>query len=554
MIYIIPFGDINMTNLHQVGGKNASLGEMFNNLMPRGIRIPDGFAVTAKAYRKLLDDNGICKQLEQTLQALDRDKYTNLNTIGEEARSLILSAKMPKDIIEEVKRAYRILSGDRGEIDVAVRSSATAEDLPTASFAGQLESFLNIRGEEQLIETIHRCFTSLFTDRAIKYREDQGFTHTEIAISVGIQCMVRSDKACSGVAFTLDPDSGFDKVIIINGIWGLGENLVQGRVTPDEFVVFKETLGRVKQPIVARKFGSKKLTMVYSDDNEHKQPVINLDTPPGKQDILVLNDEEIVTLADWCKSIESHYQRPMDIEWAKDGIDGLLYVVQARPETIHALGSKDKEVISYKIKEKGKVLTQGIALGEKIAAGEARVLHAPSETHKLQAGDVLITDITNPDWDPVMKKAAAIVTNKGGRTSHAAIVARELGVVAVVGAGNATEVIANGQQVTVSCAEGKVGYIYDGRLSWEEKKINLSGISIPETAPLFILGDPDRAFQLSFYPNKGVGLLRLEFIIANSLCVHPLALIRFDELIDNQDKRKIEHLTRHYKDKRKILY
>nr|MBP6695462.1 phosphoenolpyruvate synthase [Saprospiraceae bacterium] len=408
-----------------------------------------------------------------------------------------------------------------------------------------------ICGEKQLLDAIHRCYVSLFTDRAIKYRHDMGFTNIDIAISVGVQQMVRSDIASSGVAFTIDPDSGFQNVIIINGCWGLGENIVQGRVTPDEWHVFKPTLFEEKyNPVLKKLCGRKEYTMTYvknTEDVSADKTIINIDTPKDRQKNFSLTEEEVILLAQWCYTIEKHYGKAMDIEWAKDGINDKLYIVQARPETVHGKNKKQIREI-FTLKEKGKLLTKGIALGDKIASGKARIIYKPQDGDQLQKGEILVTDITNPDWDPILKKAAAIITNKGGRTSHAAIVARELGTVAVVGCGNATETIHNGQEITVSCAEGKEGNVYENILKWDVKEQDFSQLPFPKTAPMLILADPDRAYELSNYPNKGVGLLRLEFAISNSIKIHPLALIETEKVMDEKIKSDIKELTKGYTD------
>jgi pyruvate,water dikinase len=549
--HTLLFNQISITDIAKVGGKNASLGEMYNQLNPKGIGIPNGFALTADAYRLFRKHNNIEQQLNDLLLSLDTEHYSNLIEIGETARTLILSGTFPTDIIDAINEAYQTLSDNCGikNLDVAVRSSATAEDLPTASFAGRMESFLNISGEKQLLEAVHRCYASLFTDRAIKYRHDMGFTGIDVAISVGVQQMVRSDKASSGVAFTIDPDSGFENGIIINSAWGLGENIVQGRVTPDEWLVFKPTLFDEKlNPILKSHCGRKEYTMLYVQNAESasaEKTIVNIDTSAEKQNEFSLTKKEVIQLAQWCYKIEQHYGKAMDIEWAKDGLNNQLYIVQARPETVHGKEKKQVREI-FTLKEKGKLLTMGIALGDKIATGKARIILDPQDGDQLQKGEILVTDITNPDWDPVLKKAAAIITNKGGRTSHAAIVARELGTVAVVGCGNATEIIKNGQEITVSCAEGKEGNIYDGILKWDIKEQDFSQLPMPETKPMFILADPARAFELSNYPNQGVGLLRLEFAISNSIRIHPLALIEPEKVLDEKIKKEINELTKDY--------
>ncbi|MBK9045016.1 MAG: phosphoenolpyruvate synthase [Saprospiraceae bacterium] len=557
-IPVLFFREISIKDINKVGGKNASLGEMYNHLNPKGINVPNGFALTADAYRMFRQQNNLEKKLDDLLLELDTDQFSNLHSIGENARTLIMSGTMPDEIRDAVSEAYKTLSYECGmnNPNVAVRSSATSEDLPTASFAGRMESYLNICGEKQLLDAIHRCYVSLFTDRAIKYRHDMGFTNIDIAISVGVQQMVRSDIASSGVAFTIDPDSGFQNVIIINGCWGLGENIVQGRVTPDEWHVFKPTLFEEKyNPVLKKLCGRKEYTMTYvknTEDVSADKTIINIDTPKDRQKNFSLTEEEVILLAQWCYTIEKHYGKAMDIEWAKDGINDKLYIVQARPETVHGKNKKQIREI-FTLKEKGKLLTKGIALGDKIASGKARIIYKPQDGDQLQKGEILVTDITNPDWDPILKKAAAIITNKGGRTSHAAIVARELGTVAVVGCGNATETIHNGQEITVSCAEGKEGNVYENILKWDVKEQDFSQLPFPKTAPMLILADPDRAYELSNYPNKGVGLLRLEFAISNSIKIHPLALIETEKVMDEKIKSDIKELTKGYTDGKKYF-
>lgn len=551
---ILFFNQIGIADIGKVGGKNASLGEMYSQLSAKGVSVPNGFALTADAYRLFREKNQLDQQLNQLIQSVDTDQYSNLVDIGNQARQLILNATFPDELKTALLQAYQQLSQQCGveNLSVAVRSSATAEDLPTASFAGRMESYLNISGEEQLLEAICLCYASLFTDRAIKYRYDMGFVDVDIAISVGVQQMVRSDKASSGVAFTIDPDSGFQNAIVINSIWGLGENIVQGRVTPDEWIVFKPTLKQPNlNPILKSRCGEKEFTMIYAEQEANnvsaEKTTLNLDTPNDKKQQLSLNKHEVIQLAKWCQIIADHYGKSMDIEWAKDGLNKQLYIVQARPETIY--GKNRKQVREhFKLKDKGQLLTKGIALGDKIASGKARILHNPQEGEQLKQGEILVTDITNPDWDTVLKKAAAIITNKGGRTSHAAIVARELGTVAVVGCHNATDVIHDGQEITVSCAEGKEGHIYEGKLDWVITEQDFSQIQMPKTMPLLILADPDRAFELSNYPNKGVGLLRLEFAISNSICIHPLALCEPQKVTDPDTQAQIAELTDGYAD------
>lgn len=544
------FRDITLSDLAIVGGKNSSLGEMFSRLSSKGIRVPDGFATTSYAYWNFLEKNNIKEKLSELMNGLDKRNFSNLKETGAKARQLILDGRMPDDLFTSIILEYETLCKNDLSGEVAVRSSATAEDLPTASFAGQHESFLNIKGNESLIKTVQKCFASLFTDRAIKYREDNGFGHMNVALSVGVQKMVRSDKSCSGVGFTLEPETGFRNIILITGVWGLGENIVQGAVTPDEFWVFKPTLKSGKNAIVSKKLGAKAKTMIYSSENG--QTIVNVETPLEKRERFVLSDDEVTVLAKWALIIEEHYGKPMDIEWAKDGISGELFIVQARPETVQS--RKDPFVLKeYKLAGKGTVLATGLAVGNKIASGKARILQSPTESDKLLPGEILVTEITSPDWDPILKKAAAIITSKGGRTSHASIVARELGVVAVVGTGDAISKIKDGQTITVSCAEGKAGYVYDGLQKWTENEIDFRNIPMPKTDPMLILGDPDKAFQLSFYPNKGVGLMRLEFIISNAIRIHPMALVKFNELKDEKVKNEIENITHHYPDKEKYF-
>ncbi len=548
--FIKQFKELSNDQVALVGGKNASLGEMFNRLTPKGINIPDGFATTAEAYWLFLDENNIREKLTLLMNKIDQHNFSNLREIGAEARALVLNAVIPHLLADEIKLGYRHLNANYGtEMEVAVRSSATAEDLPTASFAGQHDSFLNIKGEEVLLHTCQKCFASLFNDRAIKYRINNGFEHMHVALSVGVQRMVRSDIASAGVGFTIEPETGFENMIYLTGSWGLGENVVQGAVNPDEFYIFKPSIRNGNKSLVTKKLGSKSKTMIYAQgQNALNKSIKNIDTPIENQLLFVLSDAEIEILASWCLKIEEHYNMPMDIEWAKDGMTNELFIVQARPETIH---NKTRSISfkEYRLTEKGKVITIGKAVGSKIVSGVARVLESPAEAHKLQPGEILVTDITNPDWNIVLKKASVIITNKGGRTSHAAIVARELGVAAVVGTTNATEKIIDGQFITVSCAEGDEGRIYEGKLHWEEKEINLVNTKVPKTKAMFILADPDKALQLSFYPNQGVGLMRMEFVINNSIQIHPMALVNFDALNDEKAKQEIERLTKNHPDK-----
>ncbi|MBC9932045.1 phosphoenolpyruvate synthase [Chitinophaga qingshengii] len=547
--FIIDFAAIRLSDVGVVGGKNASLGEMTVALTDKGIRVPPGFATTAEAFWTFLDVNGIRSSLAALMQQLDRNSFSNLAETGAAARKLILRAVLPEELKIAITEAYRQL-GKGGALPVAVRSSATAEDMPEASFAGQHESYLNICGEEAVLQAVQRCFASLYTDRAIKYREDKGFEHSKIALSAGIQLMVQTNKGCSGVGFTLEPESGFRDVILLSGIWGLGENIVQGKVMPDEFYLFKPTLKAGKEAILQKKLGDKAWTLCLDDTPGAAEPVMNKPTAEQDRRRYVLTDPEILTLGRWALEIEEHYRCPMDIEWAKDGVTGELFLLQARPETVHA-GKTVQTQWQYVLKEKGPVLVKGEAIGEKLTTGTARLLASPQEAGRLQEGDIVVTTNTSPDWDPVLKKVAAIITDSGGRTSHAAIVARELGVPAIVGATGATTVIRDGMPVTVSCCEGKTGYVYAGVLSYEQKEVSLSDITMPEsTEAALIISDPDQAFRLSFLPNDGVGLLRMEFIITHAIGIHPMALVHFDQLKDEREKAAIEALTGLYADKK----
>lgn len=538
--YIKQLRDTRLSDVSEVGGKNASSGEMLSRLSAEGIRVPDGFAATAAAYRYFLDCNGLAPRLAGLMQQLERPSYANLPDIGARARKLIYAALLPDDLADAIADAYSKLEAKDGPAAVAVRSSATAEDLPEASFAGQHESYLNIQGETALLDAVQMCYASLYTDRAIKYREDNGFAHEKVALSVGVQRMVRSDKGCSGVCFTLDPDSGFRDVIHIAGVWGLGENIVQGTVTPDEFLVFKPTLETAKDPVLQHRLGDKQLTMVYGGPSE---PTVNTETPADKRGQYVLGDAELVQLARWALLVEKHYGKPMDLEWARDGLTGELFLIQARPETVQS--RKDPYTVKgYTITTKGALRVSGETVGAGIVSGRARLLSSPSDAGRLEPGDIIVTEMTSPDWDPILKNAGAIVTDKGGRTSHAAIVARELGVPAIVGTGNACKTIRDGEIVTVSCCEGAVGFVYAGRASWKETSTQLRDIHMPETVrPMLIVGDPDKAFALSFYPNAGVGLMRMEFIITDYIRVHPMAMAHFDSVKDPAVRQQIEAIA-----------
>jgi pyruvate, water dikinase len=551
-MFILPFSAISLEDLPETGGKNASLGEMYNKLTPLGIHIPDGFAVTSTAYRHFLNANGLVEKLTAKLALLDTATLGNLPEIGRSCREMVAAASIPEDLSVAIRIAYRNFSDNTpDDLSVAIRSSATAEDLPTASFAGQHDSFLNIIGADNVVETVQKCYVSLFNDRAIKYRIDNGFEHLQVALSVGIQHMVRSDIGSAGVAFTLEPESGFRNAIYITGAWGLGENVVQGAVGPDEFLVFKPSLEKGLDAILRTKRGEKEYTMVYADSATGKS-TINLETPIEKRQQYVLSRAEVLMVAKWCLDIEHHYKMPMDIEWAKDGITNEIYIVQARPETIHST-TTGATAHNYKLVEKGGKLCSGKAVGKSIISGRACIIQSLEDGDKVQQGDIIVADITNPDWNALLKKAVGIITNKGGRTSHASIVARELGIPAVVGTNNATEKILDGQIITLSCAAAEEGIVYDGALKWEEETIDLAAIPVTRTAPMLILANPDRAFELSFYPCAGVGLLRMEFIINNSIRIHPMALVKFDELPEGPDKEQIAALTPGYPDKKQYF-
>jgi len=546
---IIHFNNISLSDLPEVGGKNSSLGEMFNRLNKLGVLVPDGFAITASAYRHFLRSNNLEEKLTAILAGLDKENMSNLPETGKACRDLITGAKMPAELVRSISEAYNAFAKNEKEpFSVAVRSSATAEDLPTASFAGQHESYLNIVGADQVVEACQLCYVSLFYDRAIKYRVDNGFEHMQVALSVGVQRMVRSDLGSSGVAFTLEPESGFRNTVYITGSWGLGENIVQGAVEPDEFLVFKPTLEEGFHAIVKKKLGEKEKTMVYSENSSAGKSTLNLGTPQDKRNQFVLTDAEVQQLANRCCIIEKHYKSPMDVEWAKDGLNGNLYIVQARPETVQSQ-KKGNIAKSFSLKTKGKIICKGTAVGKSIVSGRACIINSLNDGFKLQQGDIIVADITNPDWNALLKKAVSIVTNKGGRTSHASIIARELGIPAIVGTGDATGVIHDGQMITVSCAEAETGHVYDGKLEWDETEINLADVPETDVAPMLILAHPDRAFELSFYPNRGVGLLRMEFIISNSIVVHPMALVKYNKLPDGPDKTAIAHITQGYRNK-----
>jgi pyruvate,water dikinase len=551
--FIKWFADITIDDLPMVGGKNASLGEMVRELTAKGVKVPDGFAITADAFRHFIRVAGIDESIRATLADLDTRNMVNLSTRGQSVRQAILNATLPVDLQELITTAYRELQGSStAPLDVAVRSSATAEDLPDASFAGQQETYLNVHGTAALLETCKRCFASLFTDRAISYRVDKGFDHFKVALSIGVQRMVRSDLACSGVMFTIDTETGFRDAVMISAAYGLGENVVQGSVTPDEFLVFKPTLKTGHRPVLQKTVGSKEFKLVY--DSGGGKMVKNIPVAPADRAKLALTDDEVLELARWACIVEDHYSTkrgqhaPMDLEWAKDGITGELFIVQARPETVQS--RKDLDVLeSYVLSKRSAVLTSGRSVGAKIATGRVRVIKSAEFIGQFQQGEVLVTDKTDPDWQPIMKKAAGIITNRGGRTCHAAIVSRELGVPAIVGTEHGTEALKDGMMVTVSCAEGDTGFVYEGELPFEVQRTDLKSLGKPRTKVMMNLANPEEAFALSFTPNDGVGLARMEFIISTYIKIHPLALIDFDKLADATAKAEIEKLTADYTDK-----
>ena len=547
--FIKKFRETGINDVAEVGGKNASLGEMYTHLTSKGLLIPDGFSITASAFRYFISFNKLEKELQKLMNSLDRKDFSNLNKTGAKARKLLMAGEIPADLRMAITDAYDYLF-DNSDQPVAVRSSATAEDLPEASFAGQHESYLNIQGHTALLYAVKHCFASLYTDRAIKYRADKNFDHSKVFLSVGVQQMVRSDIGCSGVGFTLEPESGFRDVVHLAGVWGLGENIVQGAVTPDEFLVFKPSLRNGFRSIIQKNLGSKSKMMVYAEKEDKTNSTINIDTPWEMRERFIINDKEIEKLAKWALIIEEHYGHPMDFEWAKDGLNHQIYIIQARPETVHSR-KKVLQIKTCKISEKGEEITSGEAIGSMITSGYARLLSSPAEAGKLKEGDILVTDATSPDWDPILKKVAGIVTNKGGRTSHAAIIARELGAVAIVGTENATNMIEDGEQITLCCSEGKTGTVYRGKLNWTETITKIQDIKLSdEVKAQLIVGDPEKAFELSFYPNHGVGLMRLEFIISNFVQAHPMALVRFDQVKDEIERLKIENLTNQYPDKK----
>lgn len=543
LTYTLDFGQITLKDLSRVGGKNASLGELFNSLKPKGIGVLDGFATTADAYRLLLKQDSLEYKLRSLLD-FDAEDVKELEIRGHVARAAVLETPLPDELRNAIITAYEHLCARLGnEPELAVRSSATAEDLPEASFAGAAETFLNVRGREALLRAVHQCFASLFTDRAISYRARLGYDQLQVAISVGVQPMVRSDKASSGVIFTLDTESGFRDVVLISSSYGLGEYVVQGVVTPDEWMVFKPTLKQDYRPLISRRLGTKEVRLVYGDGSRTTRSEA---TPVEERGKFSLTDDEVLKLARWACVIEDHYStqaghaQPMDIEWAKDGVSGELFVVQARPETVHSTKERTAAAEVYRLTgEHGAPLVTGQAVGERIGTGRVRIVRDASELQKVESGDVLVAKITDPDWEPVMRRVAAVITDQGGRTAHAAIVSREFGLPCIVGTGNATEVLHDGAEVTVLCAEGSEGHVYDGRVAFEIARIDATQVPRTNTPIMLTVGDPSKAFHLSFIPNSGVGLARTEFIVTNHIGIHPMALARYPNLKDAQAVKEI---------------
>lgn len=541
---VLDLGEVGAGDVELVGGKCASLGELFRALAPQGVRAVDGFSTTREAYRLLLETDGLGKRLRELMNGLDYEDLKSLNKAGREARALMLDTPLPRPVHDAIVGAYqRLCQRTRPGCEVAVRSSATAEDLPEASFAGQQDTILNVRGEDRLIDACHRCFASLWTDRAISYRASRGFDHFDVSLAIGVQPMVRSDQACSGVMFTLDTESGFRDVVVINGAWGLGEAIVQGMATPDEWIVFKPTLATGARPIVSRHLGTKEVKMVYGLDGKGTR---TRDVVDAQRQRFCLSDYEVLQLAQWACLIEEHYSNlagrptPMDLEWAKDGNTGELFILQARPETVHATNHESYIETHKLIGEHGEPLVSGIAVGERISQGQVHVLSDPDRLTEFKEGAVLVTSMTDPAWEPIMKKAAAIVTDRGGRTCHSAIVSRELGLPCIVGTGNATQMLQSGMDVTVCCAEGARGSVYDGLIDFAVEKRVVGKENRPRTKVMMNVGDPDHAFALAALPNDGVGLARLEFIINNHIGVHPMALVRYPHLQNPEVVREIE--------------
>ncbi|GAA4418867.1 phosphoenolpyruvate synthase [Advenella faeciporci] len=545
MSYVVPFENLRMTDVDSVGGKNASLGEMISQLSSAGVRVPGGFATTAEAFRDFLKFSGLDTRIANRLSTLNPEDVRALAEAGAEIRQWIIDEPFSAEFENQIREAYAQLDAD-GNGSFAVRSSATAEDLPDASFAGQQETFLNVAGIEDVLDKIRHVFASLYNDRAISYRVHKGYAHAEVALSAGIQRMVRSDKGSAGVMFTLDTESGFDDVVFITSSYGLGETVVQGAVNPDEFYVFKPTLESGKYPIVSRRIGSKLIKMEFNAERRPgENAVLTMDVPVSERNRYSLTDDEVIELARYAVIIEKHYQRPMDIEWGRDGIDGKLYILQARPETVKSQQGAHDVQQRYKLKATGQVLITGRAIGQKIGSGKVRIINDIAQMDQVEAGDVLVTDMTDPNWEPVMKRASAIVTNRGGRTCHAAIIARELGIPAVVGCGEATEVLGNGSEVTVSCAEGDEGRIYEGLLETEVEEIRRGEMPEVDVKIMMNVGNPQLAFDFSQIPNSGVGLARLEFIINNNINIHPKAVLDYPN-VDGDLKKAVESAARGY--------
>ena len=550
--FVIPFSKLRMSDVEIVGGKNASLGELLSQLTEAGIRVPDGFATTAEAFRVFLKEGGLDKRIEERLKTLDVDGVKELAKAGAEIRQWIEEAPFPAQLEKEIREHYEWLKGDQEQISVAVRSSATAEDLPDASFAGQQETFLNVVGIDQVFARMKEVFASLYNDRAISYRVHKGFDHSVVALSAGVQRMVRSDKGCAGVMFTMDTESGFDQVVFITASYGLGETVVQGAVNPDEYFVHKPMLEQGNFPIIRKVLGSKKIEMVFDTDKASGRSVKVVDVPEAERKKFALNDSEIIELAKYARIIEKHYGRPMDIEWGKDGIDGKLYILQARPETVKSRQKSQDVQEKFVLLGKGEVLVTGRAIGQKIGSGKVKIVDGPEQMHLVQEGDILVTDMTDPNWEPVMKKASAIVTNRGGRTCHAAIIARELGIAAVVGCGNATEILKDEQEVTVSCAEGDTGYIYNGLVPYEIKEVKQGELPECPVKIMMNVGNPQLAFEFQSIPNKGVGLARLEFIINNNIGIHPKACLDYPNLPEDL-KKAVEEASAGYASPREFF-
>jgi len=552
--FILWFDEITIKDISLVGGKTASLGEMYRELSKKGVKVPNGFAITAYAYTYLLEQAGIKDDIKRILKDLDVHNLSNLYEHGRKVRETILNAEFPSDLEKEIVAAYTKLTKmyKVRNVDTAVRSSATAEDLPDASFAGQQETYLNVAGHNALIESTKKCFASLFTNRAISYREEKKFSHFDVLLSIAVQKMVRSDLAASGVMFSIDTESGFRDAVMINASYGLGENVVQGAVTPDEFYVHKPTLKQGFKPIIGKKVGSKEIKMIYAIGGT--KPVKNIPVSVADRKKFAINNKEILQLAKWAAIIEDHYSakakkfKPMDMEWAKDGETGQLFIVQARPETVAS--QKDQNFLEeYILLKTGKVIISGGSIGSKIGSGKVHVIKDVKDINQFKAGEVLVTEMTDPDWEPIMKIASAIVTNSGGRTCHAAIISRELGIPAIVGTSEGTEKIKNGKVVTVSCAEGERGFVYEGKVPFKIKKTNLRALKRPKTKIMMNVGDPESAFAASFIPNDGVGLAREEFIITSYIKIHPMALLQFNKVTDPSERKLIEEMTAGYKSK-----